>query len=527
MRRWSFAVGVGLLASTGGVLAATAAGCGSSGGSPVSSDSGARDAETHHDSSMGHDATSTHHDAAVTPDARGVGDARSDARPKAEASTDAPPPSDASHLATTPIKHVIFFVKENRTYDVYFGRFDGGNGTTTGKIHTGATVTLQPLVDESTPDINHCWECALTAYADGGMNGFDLITPGGNIIEDSGVPHGYQVATEPDIPNYWTLAKTFGISDNFFSALHGPSFPNHLYTIAAQSGGIGDNPNSAAGDAAPLVAPCTEAGVCPHAGEAGLEPSNIVAATAKTGIWGCDANKKVKVPVYDQEGEVEDIYPCMDFPTMGDILSEAGVSWKMYAPTAGFDDAGFQGSAGYIWTVYDAIRHIRDSADWQTHVVPVTDFVTDAMSGNLPSVSWISTPSEYSEHPPASVCVGENWSVSLLQALASGPDWASSAMFLTWDDFGGFYDHVAPTQVDYWGLGFRVPLIVISPFTIPGTIDHTRGEFSSVLAFMEKNFNLHNLTERDDPTKTTNMMQFFDFTQAPVAMPTLTPRTCP
>ena len=150
----------------------------------------------------------------------------------------------------------------------------------------------------------------------------------------------------------------------------------------------------------------------------------------------------------DQEGDVVEIYPCLDFATLGDELSAAGVSWKMYAPATGSYDGGFQGSGGYIWTVYDAIRHMRDSSAWKEHIVPTEQFAIDARAGNLPSVSWISTPSPVSEHPSASTCTGENWTVSLLQALAAGPQWSTSAMFITWDDFGGFYDHVAPLQID-------------------------------------------------------------------------------
>jgi phospholipase C len=492
------AVGVSL----GVVVGYSSAGCGSSGGAS------ARDSGT--DSSPSTDAAS---------------DVTSDAPP-----ADAIAPADANHNATLPIKHVVFLVKENRTFDVYFGKFPGANGATRGKIHTGETVTLQPLIDRSTPDIDHSWDSALTAYDDGGMNGFDLITPGGTLLDDAGVPHGYQVASQADIPNYWKLAQTFGISDNFFSSLHGPSLPNHLYTIAAQSGGVGDNPN--AGDAnlpnAPSVGPCTSPADCPRAAEAGLEPADIPSLPSTIEVWGCDADPKVRVPVYDQEGEVEMIYPCLDFPTMGDVLSDAGVTWKMYAPSqGGVDDAGFQNSNGYIWTVYDAIRHIRDSSAWKEHVVPVEQFVTDARAGNLPEVSWISTPSQWSEHPPASVCAGENWTVTLVEALAVGPDWKDSAMFITWDDFGGFYDHVPPAQIDYYGLGFRVPLIVVSPFAKPNYIDHTRGEFSSVLRFIETDFQVPNLTSRDKEGQTTDLTQFFDFNQKALLLPTLTPRTCP
>jgi phospholipase C len=432
---------------------------------------------------------------------------------------DAGPP----HTNKLPIKHVIFLVKENRTFDNYFGKFPGANGATTGRTSDGGTVPLGPMPDKVSPDISHAWAAALTAYNDGGMNQFDLIQ--GAI----GGTNNYVQASEADIPSYWKLAREFVLGDNFYSSLHGPSFPNHLYTIAAQSGGVEDNPGAARPDAAPApkVGPCGASFMsCPEPGEAGLEPEDIAPLGQKKGVWGCDADPQARVPVLDQEGDVIEIYPCLDFPTLGDLLTEAGVSWKMYAPAVGTYDGGFQGSGGYIWTVYDAIRHMRDSDEWKKHVVPTEEFAIDAKAGNLPSVVWISTPSPVSEHPPASTCEGENWTVSLIQALAAGPSWNDSAMFITWDDFGGFYDHVPPTQIDKWGLGFRVPLLVVSPYAKQGFIDHTRAEFSSVLKFIENNWDLPALTERDKGSP--DMTQIFDFTQAPRSAPTLQQRaTCP
>jgi phospholipase C len=427
-----------------------------------------------------------------------------------------------THAAKFPVKNVVFMVKENRTFDVYFGKFPGANGATTGTICDGGAVPLQPLLDRSSPDITHAWAAALASYNDGGMNCFDTITPA---QYPSGGPLGYQVADEADIPNYWLLAKTFVLSDNFYSSLHGPSFPNHLYTIAATSGGVTDNPNTASPKLpdAPQVAGCNSSTTCSEPGEAGLEPEDVTPYKVTTGIWGCDADPKVRVPILDEEGEVEDIYPCLDFKTLGDELTAAGVSWKMYAPVEGAYDGGFQGSGGYIWTVYDAIRHMRDSPEWATHIVPIDDFVIDAKAGNLPAVSWLSTPTPVSEHTPASVCTGENWSVSVLQAIAAGPQWNTSATFVTWDDFGGFYDHVPPTQVDVYGFGFRVPLLVVSPFAKGGSIDHTRAEFSSVLKFIESDFDLPPLTARD--TNAADMTQDFDFTTTkPIALPTMQQR---
>ena len=243
------------------------------------------------------------------------------------------------------------------------------------------------------------------------------------------------------------------------------------------------------------MAACTSSTDCPEPGEAGLEPANVTPYQAATGIWGCDADPKVRVPVLDEEGEVEEIYPCLDFQTLGDELSAAGVSWKMYAPVEGKYDGGFQGSGGYIWTVYDAIRHMRDSPEWAAHVVPIDEFAIDAKAGNLPSVSWISTPTPVSEHTPASVCTGENWTVSLLQALAAGPQWKPSAVFITWDDFGGFYDHVPPDAGRHVRL--RLPGSAARRVAVrdaAASIDHTRAEFSSVLKFIETDFDLPPLT---------------------------------
>jgi phospholipase C len=416
------------------------------------------------------------------------------------------------HRARFPIKHVIFIVKENRTFDNYFGKFPGADGATTGRLSDGTIITLGPLSD-GPQGAEHSWDAALLAYHNGAMDQFDVI-PGAE-----GGSRNMVQASEADIPNYWKLAREFVLSDNFFSSLHGPSFPNHLYTIAAQSGGAQDNPRPFPDyPPPPLVDPCPSSTTCPFPGEPGLEPSDLPPYTGG-GVWGCDTDIRAMVTILDQEGEVEVIYPCFDFPTLGDELTEAGVSWKMYAPPP--PDHEHQGT-GYQWTAYDAIRHIRDSEEWQEHVVPTEQFVVDARNGRLPAMSWVSIPIDVTEHPPSPICDGENWTVSLLQALASGPQWKTSAVFLTWDDFGGFYDHVAPTQIDRFGLGFRVPLIVISPYAKRGQIDHTRAEFSSVLKFVETNWNLPSLTNRDADSP--DMTQVFDFDQRPRHPPRLRQR---
>ncbi|HEY0753205.1 MAG TPA: alkaline phosphatase family protein [Ktedonobacteraceae bacterium] len=210
--------------------------------------------------------------------------------------------------------------------------------------------------------------------------------------------------------------------------------------------------------------------------------------------------------VQGSNGTVTQQEACFNFQTLADELDAQHYSWRYYAPPAG--------ESGYIWSSFDAIKHIRYGPDWK-FVVPTAQFMTDAASGNLPTVSWIVTPAEYSEHYPASVCVGENWTVSMLNSLMKGPDWSSTAVFLTWDDFGGFYDHVAPQQIDNYGLGFRVPLLVISPYARKNYIDHTQYEFSSFLHFAEDVLHLPIMTNRDKAANA--MMGAFDFGQSPGA----------
>lgn len=221
----------------------------------------------------------------------------------------------------------------------------------------------------------------------------------------------------------------------------GPSFPNHLYTVAAQSGGVINNP--------------------PPPKE----------------IWGCDADPVELVDIMDSKGQISKEPPCFDLPTLADWLEAAHVSWKYYAPT--------RGQVGYIWSALDAINHIRNGPLWTSKVVADGQFVEDARNGRLPAVSWLVT-GKNSEHPPFSSCEGENWSVEQMNAVMEGPDWASTAVFITWDDFGGFYDHVSPPPVDQFGLGPRVPLLIISPFVRKGKVSHTQYEFSSLLSFCRK-----------------------------------------
>ncbi len=378
------------------------------------------------------------------------------------------------------IQHIVFLIKENRSFDTYFGTFPGANGATTGVISSGQVIPLYPTPDRTLHDIGHSWNAAHTSMDNGLMDQYDLI-PDGTVNGDY---QAYTQMTQADIPNYFAYARQFVLSDNTFSSQRGASFSNHLYMIASQSGGA----------------------------------IGLPTVPKRPGSWGCDGEPGTLVQVLAQDGVVSNQFPCFDFQTIGDSLDQANnIGWLSYAPG--------QGQDGYIWNAFDAISHVRNSAAWNQHVVPWTQFQADALNGNLPPVSWVVTSGTTSEHPPDSTCLGENTTVQELNALMQGPDWASTVVFLTWDDFGGFYDHVAPPTLDLYGLGPRVPMIIISPYAKHGYISHTLYTFDSVMKFIEERFNLAPLTDRD--ANANDMLDSFNFTQTPQKPFLLKTRPCP
>ena len=198
------------------------------------------------------------------------------------------------------------------------------------------------------------------------------------------------------------------------------------------------------------------------------------------------------------------VLPCFDFTTLGDEATAAGVSWRNYSSP--------YGSAGYIWNAYDAIRHIRFGPAWRQNAdFPESGFASDVAQGHLAAITWLTPDMTTSDHPPFSICAGENWTVVQINAIMRSRFWDSTAIVLTWDDFGGFYDHVPPPVVNNIALGPRVPAIVISPYSRRGFIDHTRYDFSSMIRFAEDVFHLPYL-----PTYTPrspSIVRMLDFAQ--------------
>src|SRR5216684_1834507 len=378
------------------------------------------------------------------------------------------------------IQHIVFIIKENRSFDNYFGTFPGADGATSGKVSNGNTIMLGHTPDR-VRDMGHGWDDAITAVDGGKMDKFDLVNHGNVNGDYMSMSQYYQV----DLPNYWTYAQTFTLSDGTFESTKAASFSNHLYTVMADGAETISNPN---------------------------EPGHPQYAS-----WGCDAVAGTTVTLQNTSGKQSSVFPCFSNTTIADLLDTAGISWSSYAPV--------HNSSGYAWNAYNSINQIRNTSLWTQHVVPFGNFVTDAQNGNLPAVSWLVPNTANSDHAPSSLCTGENWTVQQINAIMQGPDWNTTAIFLTWDDFGGFYDHAAPANPDYYGFGPRVPMIIISPYARAGTVVHTQYEFSSVLRFIEKRFGLSTLTLRD--LDGSDMTDSFNFTQNPLPALILSTRTCP
>jgi phospholipase C len=377
----------------------------------------------------------------------------------------------------TKIDHIIFIIKENHSFDNYFGRFPGADGATSGKTATGQIVPLTEAPDQVYPDIGHDASDAIAAVNGGKMDNFDRAAGAVTL----GVNHAYTQMYQRDIPDYWAYARHFTLEDHYFSTIMGPTFPNHLATIAAQSGGVIGNP----------------------------QHSN--------NYWGCDAPAGTFVQTRSSTGVLGTTFPCLNFTTLADRLDAAHIGWRYYAPQAG--------QQGYIFSTFDAIRHIRYGPDWQRNVVPWTQFQSDVAHGRLAPVTWLVTDTAESEHPPASTCLGENTTVSEVNAVMRSPYWKDTAIFVTWDDYGGFYDHVPPPTVNPWGYGPRVPTIVISPYARRGYVDHHVYSFASLLHLVELRFGLSALTALD--AQASPVLDSFDFAQPPAPPLMLQPHRCP
>jgi phospholipase C len=396
------------------------------------------------------------------------------------------------------IDHVVFVIKENRTFDTMFGRFPGADGATTGRTCDGREVPLVRAADDA-PGPAHLFQGGIRAINGGRMNCFDQL--GGGALLQSYVQYHRE-----DIPAYWALAEHFGLADRFFSSVYGPTGIEHLYTIAATTDRFTDHERSGApGQYGDNGIPRE---YCEDPTERAFSFRRLTAAQERRAFRIEEGSDPTKLDPYWYER-----WPCTDIPTLPDRLSHAGVPWKYYV-----------GQNDYVKTM-KWIRHIRYGVEYR-RVDDDDRFLVDLAAGRLPAVSWLVPDVEDSDHPAAgSICRGENWTVQIVNAIQRSPAWRHTLVVITWDDFGGFYDHVPPPHVDLYGFGPRVPALVISPWARPGRIEHRTLEFASVLKTIEELWQVQPLTDRDRAAS--DLLGMLDFDQEPTPRLLLPPRVCP
>jgi phospholipase C len=383
------------------------------------------------------------------------------------------------------IQHVIIIMQENRSFDSYFGTYPGADGI---PIKDGVPAVCVP-----DPSAAHCVRPFHDRHSlnHGGphdvadarldingtsMNGFIRQQQIGlsrgcrgpfdpacaSITRDNNPPDVMGYHTGTDIPNYWGYAQHFVLQDHMFESDASWSLPSHLYMVSGWS------------------ARCAR-------------PGNPMS---------CRNNDRLFHVLEPRYGLPKPDFAWTDLTY---LLHKDQVSWRYYVSNGIQPDCANDkmfcvsrpqsNQAPSIWNplpYFDTVRQDHELGD----IVNVADYFRDALTGNLPAVSWVIPDGVVSEHPPALVSTGQSYITSLINVAMQSPDWSSTAIFLTWDDWGGFYDHVVPPRVDQNGFGLRVPGLVISPYAKNGFIDHQTLSFDSYLKFIEDDF-LHG--QRLDP----------------------------
>jgi phospholipase C len=377
-------------------------------------------------------------------------------------------------------------------------------------------------------DLQHCHSAFETEYDGGKMDGFNLIGKG---VCPTAKPAGtlpYQYVEESQIQPYWDIAEQWVLADAMFQTQGSGSFTAHQDLIR---GGT-----------------CFTA--APSCNVSSPSSSTLSLIDNPTNFpWGCDApnppsgTKTWTINIYGQVVK-NGPFPCSNYfadygsspgyETLRDLLDAAGVSWKYYTPcfsakvqsgcAPSSDCKKSADCAGGDLNAFDVIYPVRYGSEWGTNVSwPDTNIFGDITNGQLPAVSWVIPEDDESDHPDnGSVDNGPSWVASLVNAVGESQYWNSSVIIVIWDDWGGFYDNAVPPFQDEWGgLGFRVPMLVLSPYAKAGSgsqggyISHTKYEFGSILRYIEQNWNLGSLGTTD--ARATPISDIFNYGQNPRA----------
>jgi phospholipase C len=370
------------------------------------------------------------------------------------------------------IQHVVIIVQENRSFDDMFHRYPGADTADTAQTSTGQTVRLHPVSLGRDYLVDHSAKSFLAA-CDGSPPGRNCKNDGFDLEFTQGGPDNPQFVYVPhdESKPYFDMAHEFVLADRMFTSQIDESFTAHQYLIAANAASTVDL------------------------------PTNIV-------FWGCDGGKTDTIQTWTKDREYgPSRIVCFDHRTLADELDEAGLTWRFYTSKVLGD--------GGTWSGFDAIHHIRYGPDWRNVITPQS-LVLEKVRHRLDAVTWVTPTCENSDHVGCGSTTGPAWVANVVNAIGESKYWNSTAIFVMWDDWGGVYDHVPPPYEDYDGLGFRVPLIVISPYAKQNYVSHVQYETASILRFAEDQFGLGQLAA-SDARATSPEADCFNFAQAPRA----------
>jgi phospholipase C len=402
--------------------------------------------------------------------------------------------SAAIPAASTPIRHIVLVIQENRSFDDFFATFPGADGTRRGKTSNGKTVNLQEVDLEEPCDFGHSRKGFLRDYDDGKMDGFDQEGGSVHCPGKAGL-HPYQYVNPSQIAPYWDLAKEYVLADHIFQTQGSGSYTAHQDLIA---------------------------------GATQLNALESVVDFPSHMPWGCDAPGGTKTSLLEGGGiivrapeQLKYLYdrgpfPCFEYRTLRDVLDAASISWKYYSPPV-------RGGTGAIWNAFDDIKAVRYGREWKTNVASSNKlFFSDVSRQTLAAVSWLVPDNANSDHPGNHSDTGPSWVADIVNTIGQSAYWDSTAIVIVWDDWGGFYEHVRPPFFDNaGGLGFRVPMLVVSAYARRGSssgggyISHTPYEFGSILRFTEDTFGTGRIGTTD--LRATSIVDCFDFKQKPRA----------
>ena len=354
------------------------------------------------------------------------------------------------------IQHVIIVVQENRSFNYIFAGYPGAKTAMVGRNSKGKKISLAQISLAEPYEIDHVSSDFFLACNGSGslpgtncaMNGFDQEYVDGSA---SANPQ-YAYAPQAEVAPYWTMAQQYVLGDHMFTSHIDASFVSHQYIIAGQANSSVDLPTGS--------------------------------------LWGCAGGPSDTVTTLTAQRTIGPSQsPCQDYQTLGDEVSNAGLSWRFYSvPSDG---------TAYQWNGYQAIKHIYDGPLWGNIVTPPAQFLTDVAGGSLANVTWVEPTYDDSDHSGNGSTTGPAWVASVVNAVGESKFWDSTAIFVMWDEWGGWYDSMPPPQVDYDGLGFRVGLLVISPYAKKGHVSHVQYEHGSILRFAEDAFGLGQLAPSD------------------------------